>query len=83
LLEQCSAINIRRCGINSSDTANSTDLVSAVVTGLANLHKGIADRLPPGNAKTEQLRILDLYRKEELRINMLFSVSSKDHIQCR
>jgi tetratricopeptide (TPR) repeat protein len=64
LLEQCLDINIDRTGINISDTTDSVDLLLAVLNGLANLHKRIADRLPPGNAKTEQLHISDLYRKE-------------------
>jgi tetratricopeptide (TPR) repeat protein len=73
LLEQCLAINIRRNGSND----RTTGIVNA---GLANLHKEFASKLPAGNAKTEQLRISDLYRKEELRINMLSSDSSKDYI---
>jgi hypothetical protein len=73
LLEQCLAINIRRLGINNGNTAVLND-------DLANLHEEIASKLPAGNAKTEQLRISNLNRKEELRINMLSSDSSKDYI---
>jgi hypothetical protein len=76
LLEQCLAINIRRLGINDDDTA-------IVNNGLANFHKEMANKLPRGKAKTKQLRISDLYRKEELRIKMfrfeLSLDSRKDH----
>jgi tetratricopeptide (TPR) repeat protein len=71
LLEQCLAINIRRYGIDNVDTA-------IVNTGLANFHKEIARKLPHGNARTEQLRISDLYRKEQLRINKLSSDLSRN-----
>jgi hypothetical protein len=71
------AINIRRYGINEEDTA-------IVNHGLANFHKEMASKLPRGKAKTEQLRISDLYHKEELRIKMfnfeLSLDSSRDHL---
>jgi hypothetical protein len=74
LLQQCLAINIRVFGINGSDTA-------MITKGLENLHSGIATNLPPGDEKTEQLRISYSYHKEVLRINkVLASHSSTDRI---
>jgi hypothetical protein len=74
LLEHCLAMNIRRCGINGRDTA-------IVNEGLEKLHGGMANRLPPGDAKNEQIRISTLYRTEAERINkVLSSLSKTDYV---
>jgi hypothetical protein len=70
LLDHCLAINIRYVGINGTDTAD-------VNNGLARFHGGMANRLPPGDAKNEEIHISTLYRTEAERINKVLSSLSK------
>jgi hypothetical protein len=60
LLEQCLASQIRRNGENGENTIKAMEHLVA-------FHRDCAETLPPGDAKTEQIRKVDEYKKRGIR----------------